>query len=143
MAVLDARSWLEILPEAECWRLLRLSSVGRLAVVHRGEPMIWPLNIAVDDRDIVFRTAPGAKASSFYEDPAGAFEVDGLDFEARRGWSVVVTGRIRELSGEELERARRLPLAPWTVGEKQLWFALRVERISGRGIGDRAAVAAR
>jgi nitroimidazol reductase NimA-like FMN-containing flavoprotein (pyridoxamine 5'-phosphate oxidase superfamily) len=49
MASIRPRKELEILPEAECWRLLRLSEVGRLAVVVNGAPTIWPLNIAVQD----------------------------------------------------------------------------------------------
>jgi nitroimidazol reductase NimA-like FMN-containing flavoprotein (pyridoxamine 5'-phosphate oxidase superfamily) len=146
MAVLDPRTWMEILPDAECWRLLRLSTIGRLAMVVDGDPTIWPLNIAVDDRAIVFRTGHGSKlggldrlAAGGGDGPRVAVEVDGLDFEARRGWSVVAVGRARALGGDDLVRARALPLAPWTASEKPRWFAVDVERISGRAIGDRAA----
>lgn len=139
MAILDSRTYMEILPEAECWRLLRLSAVARLAVVLGDEPTIWPLNIAVDDRTVVFRTGPGSKIAAFQGDPAVAVEVDGLDFDDRRGWSVVANGIVHELSGEDLSRARKLALAPWTASEKSHWFGVRVTRISGREIGDRAA----
>jgi nitroimidazol reductase NimA-like FMN-containing flavoprotein (pyridoxamine 5'-phosphate oxidase superfamily) len=138
MAIIDARTWLEVLPETECWRLLRLAAIGRLAVVIDGEPTIWPLNIAVDDRTIVFRTDPGSKIGAFQGDPPVAVEADGLDFDQKRAWSVVANGFVHELAGDEIARARRLSLEPWTVGEKARWFGVRVARISGRGIGDRA-----
>jgi nitroimidazol reductase NimA-like FMN-containing flavoprotein (pyridoxamine 5'-phosphate oxidase superfamily) len=139
MAIVDGRTWLEILPEAECWRLLRLSAVGRLAVMIDGDLMIWPLNIAVDGHTIVFRTDAGSKVGAFQGDPRVAVEVDGLDLGERKGWSVVANGFVHELSGDELARARRLPLQPWTVGEKARWFGVPVARISGRVIGERAA----
>ena len=139
MPVLDPRTWMEVLPDAECWRRLRLSSVGRLAVVIDGEPFIWPLNIAVDDRAVVFRTGPGTKLAGLGPGTRVASEADGLDFDDRRGWSVVGRGAVRALSGAALSRARALPLAPWTVSEKARWFAVAVDHISGRAIGDRAA----
>jgi nitroimidazol reductase NimA-like FMN-containing flavoprotein (pyridoxamine 5'-phosphate oxidase superfamily) len=129
-------AWLEILSDAECWRLLRLSPIGRLAADVDGEPMIWPLNIVVDGEAVVFRTGPGSKLATLEDLPKAALEVDGLDVDAKRGWSVVARGRVVELAGDALDRAHRLPLVPWTVGEKPCWFALQVRAISGRSIED-------
>jgi nitroimidazol reductase NimA-like FMN-containing flavoprotein (pyridoxamine 5'-phosphate oxidase superfamily) len=139
MPVLDARSWMEALPEAECWRRLRLSAVARLASVVDDRPMIWPLNIAANGEMIVFRTDPGSKLAALQGKPLVAVEVDGLDFDDHRGWSVVALGPVIELAGADLARARALPLAPWTVGEKPTWFGIRPTQISGRAIGTRAA----
>ena len=138
MTILDGRTWMEILPEEECWRRLRLSEVGRLATAVDGEPMIWPLNIAVVGRTVVFRTDPGSKIVALQGEPTVALEADGLDFDDRRGWSVVAVGAVGELGPAALARARRLPLAPWTVGDKARWFGVRVSRLSGREIGERA-----
>jgi hypothetical protein len=139
MALVDARNWLEILSEDECWRLVRLSSVGRLAVIGAdGSPEIYPLNIAVDGKSVVFRTDPGSKLAALHKAPSVALEADGLDFDACDGWSVLLVGPAKEIGGQELIDARRLPLAPWAVGEKARWFRLTPTRISGRGIGDRA-----
>lgn len=132
---------MEILPDAECWRLLRLSTVARLAVVVDDRPMIWPLNIAVDDHTIVFRTAPGSKIAAFQGEPPVAVEVDGLDYDELRGWSVVALGTVAPLAGAALARAQSLPLAPWTVGEKARWFGVQVTQVSGREIGDHASSA--
>lgn len=138
MALLDGRNWLEILSNDECWRLVRLAAVGRLAVVGEdGGPEIYPLNIAADGESVVFRTDSGSKLAALHRSPSVAMELDGLDYDARDGWSVLIVGRASEIGGQELIDARRLPLAPWAVGEKARWFRLKATRITGRRIGDR------
>ena len=139
MAIVDPRTWMEVLPELECWRLLRLSPVARLATVVDGAPMIWPLNVAVDDRTVVFRTDHGSKLAGLQDRSIVAVEVDGIDMDERRGWSIVAVGEVHELAAAALTRARQLPLAPWTVGDKPRWFGVGITHISGRAIGDRAA----
>jgi uncharacterized protein len=135
MALRDARTWLEILTKDECWRLVRLCTVGRLAVIGEdGSPEIYPLNIAADGESVVFRTDPGSKLAALQKMPSVAMEVDGLDFEAQDGWSVLVVGTAKELGGRELIEAQRLPLAPWSVGAKARWFRLSPLRVSGRRI---------
>jgi nitroimidazol reductase NimA-like FMN-containing flavoprotein (pyridoxamine 5'-phosphate oxidase superfamily) len=139
MALVDSRNWLEILSNEECWRLVASSTVGRLAVIgDDGSPEIYPLNIATDGQSVVFRTDPGSKLAALQKAPRVALEVDGLDFEACDGWSVLLVGPVEELGGTELIDAQRLPLAPWAIGEKARWFRLTPTRVTGRGIGDRA-----
>ena len=139
MAVVDGRNWLEILSKEECWRLVGLSAVGRLAVIAAdGSPEIYPLNIAADGESVVFRTDPGSKLAALQAMPTIALEVDAFDFEAREGWSVLLVGRAEEVAGKALTQARQLPLAPWSVGEKARWFRLTPTRVSGRAIGERA-----
>lgn len=139
MTIVDSRNWLEILSNAECWRLVASSTVGRLAVIGEdGGPEIYPLNIAADGQSVVFRTDPGSKLAALQKAPRVALEVDGLDFDAGDGWSVLLVGPVKELGGAELIEARRLPLVPWAIGEKARWFRLTPTRVSGRGIGDRA-----
>jgi nitroimidazol reductase NimA-like FMN-containing flavoprotein (pyridoxamine 5'-phosphate oxidase superfamily) len=139
MTRLDPRNWMEILPAVECWELLAVSPVGRIAVVTTDGPEIYPVNIAVDGESVVFRTDPGSKLAAIAAEPRVAIEVDGIDVTAREGWSVVVAGRVVELGGDELIEAQHLGLEPWTVGEKARWFRLNPTRISGRGIGLRAS----
>ena len=102
-------------------------------------PEIYPVNIAVDGESVVFRTDPGSKLSAIAADPRVSLEVDDLDLERCDGWSVVVAGRVRELVGAELVAAQRLPLEPWTIGDKARWFRLVPLRVTGRAIGLRAA----
>ena len=139
MAQLDPRNWLEILPAHECWHLLAGSPVGRIAVVSADGPEVFPVNIAVDGESIVFRTDPGSKLSAIVSEPRVAIEADSIDLEAKDGWSVMATGRVEELGGDELVAAQSLGLEPWTIGAKARWFRLRPLHISGRVIGLRAA----
>jgi nitroimidazol reductase NimA-like FMN-containing flavoprotein (pyridoxamine 5'-phosphate oxidase superfamily) len=139
MTRLDPRNWMEILSADECWRLLADSPVGRLAVIGPDGPEVFPINIAVDGESVVFRTDPGSKLAALSADSRVALEADAIDLERRDGWSVVVTGRVTELGGEEVIAAQRLELVPWTIGDKARWFRLIPLRVSGRGIGLRAS----
>jgi hypothetical protein len=67
-----------------------------------------------------------------------AFEIDALDREAHTGWSVVVTGHLDEVTpfdAETFERVTRLPVQPWSGGDKPRWLRLVPSRVSGRRIG--------
>jgi hypothetical protein len=139
MARLEPRSWAEILAADECWRLLASSPVGRIALVGTTGPEIFPVNIAVSGQSIVFRTDPGSKLSLRAADPRVAIEVDAFDVDRRDGWSVVATGRVVELGGDDLLAGQGLGLEPWTIGDKARWFRLVSERLTGRGIGLRAS----
>ena len=88
--------------EDECILLLATKDMGRLAVVLGGKPQIFPVNYAIDERTVIFRTAPGTKlmASTLGDI---AFEVDAFDAVSLQGWAVEVRG----LGRERHEWARR------------------------------------
>jgi nitroimidazol reductase NimA-like FMN-containing flavoprotein (pyridoxamine 5'-phosphate oxidase superfamily) len=90
------------LERAECLRLLRSRSIGRLAYVARaGVPDIVPVNYAVEGEDVVIRTGPGPKLQAAERRELVAFEVDDLDDARHTGWSVVVVGKARRLTEQE------------------------------------------
>lgn len=125
---------IEILSEAECLELLRSRRVGRIALTDRGQPLIFPVNYATDDRAIVFRTAPGMKLT---EAPMSqvAFEIDEVDTAAGTAWSVVVQGVAYEITSalDHLsERLRELVVEPMAPGERHNWVAVVRREISGR-----------
>jgi len=60
----DPGSGVTILDESACWRLLRSTEVGRLAVALADRPDIFPINFLVDQATIVFRTAEGSKLAA-------------------------------------------------------------------------------
>src|SRR2546423_1491538 len=72
---------IEVLSDRVCRELLRSHRVGRIALVDHGQPLIFPVNYAADDRALVFRTAPGIKLA---EAPMSrvAFEIDEVDVAA-------------------------------------------------------------
>jgi hypothetical protein len=136
MAVIEGRTWLEMLSPIACERHLRTEEVGRIALDVDGHPEIFPVNYAVDDRgDIYFRTAPGTKLHALSHATTIALEIDGLDEKLRVGWSVLVVGTAVHIGlPHELARVESLPLQPWATGEKAEVVRLRPTKITGRRI---------
>ena len=120
----------------ECLRLLATQKVGRVGVVLGNQPLILPVNYALDGDTIVFRTDPGTKLFAASLERV-AFEVDEIDRQGRMGWSVLVQGVGQELKrsdGEAFERAQALPIVPWVGGEKQHWVRVVPAHITGRRV---------
>jgi nitroimidazol reductase NimA-like FMN-containing flavoprotein (pyridoxamine 5'-phosphate oxidase superfamily) len=130
----DVRRRLEVLERDECLQLLAGRHLGRLAVVAGGQPMVFPVNYALDGEHPVFRTDPGTKLHAASGAPV-AFEIDGADMTYHSGWSVVVVGTCEEVrDAGEIARLARLPLRPWSAGPKEHWMRVRATAISGRRI---------
>ena len=124
----------EILSEQECLELLRSHRVGRIALTYDGQPLVFPVNYATDDRAVVFRTAPGMKLT---EAPMAkvAFEIDEVDSATGVAWSVMVQGVAYEITAalDHLsERMRELVVEPMAPGERRNWVAIVRREISGR-----------
>ncbi|WP_049571894.1 helix-turn-helix domain-containing protein [Streptomyces sp. SBT349] len=118
----------------ECHRLLGSHHIGRVAVSTPEGPAIVPVNYALLDGAIVFRTAPGAGPSYVRDADETAFEVDHLDETQSVGWSVLVVGATRQLTAEdEVERAAEaVGEGPWEPDRRALWVRLRPARVTGR-----------
>lgn len=80
----DAEPSLHTLPREECLRLLATQEFGRLAVVDDGQPLVFPVNYAVDGDVVVFRADPGTKLAAASLGLV-AFEVDDVDVSTRSG----------------------------------------------------------
>lgn len=127
----------ERLDTDSCRALLAGEVVGRLAVVTGGRPAIFPVNYTLDGNDIVFRTNPGTKFDAGSRAPV-CFEIDMFDRVRRTGWSVVVTGRLEEVTpydGPAWRRIQELALEPWGPTPRSYWMRLIPDWISGRSIG--------
>lgn len=74
----------------DCWKYLRTSSVGRVAVVVDGHPEIFPVNYLPDDGSVVFRTGPGTKLDAIMAGQPLALEADGMNTYGTIAWSVVL-----------------------------------------------------
>ncbi len=128
------------LPDPECRRLLRVGTIGRLAVVDAdGEILLLPLNYAVVDDTVVIRTFAGSRLAGelWGSRRSGAlraaFEVDHIDHEKWRGWSVVAHGTLSPADRADLT-GHRLP-RPWASGERDLFARMTVTSIAGRRLG--------
>ncbi|HLX87307.1 MAG TPA: universal stress protein [Acidimicrobiales bacterium] len=122
--------------EDECLALLAGRAVGRLVVVHEGQPIALPVNYVLDGRTVAVRTDPGIMLDWATLGHV-AFEIDEIDEQTRQGWSVLVQGIGHDVTDgvdEWSERLRGRELEPWAGGERQHWVALSSPRISGRRI---------
>ena len=122
------------LSEEQCWTYLRAQLLGRLAIVVAGRPEIFPVNYAVGEKSIVFRTAPGTKLGHG-PGSVGCFEIDGYDHHAREGWSVVAVGHLEEITEAADSRSldlRQLRVDPIAPGARLRWIALHPEQVTGR-----------
>ncbi|MEW5808793.1 MAG: pyridoxamine 5'-phosphate oxidase family protein [Actinomycetota bacterium] len=120
-----------VLPESDCWKNLSSVSLGRLVTSVDGNPAIFPVNFAVQNRSILFRTAEGTKLVSAAINSTVLFEAD--DHTVADGWSVIVKGTARSLrSDEEIAEAEAAQLLPWTSTAKSHYVRIRPLSVTGR-----------
>ena len=129
---------LVVLDRAECLRLLDAGHFGRVAVrMKDGSPAVRPVNYVFDERSqsVVFRTGRGSKFHALLTEGHASFEIDGIDQEARTGWSVVISGVTEEVSNPgEVDRLSALDVVPWAPSNKPFFVRLRAFTVSGRRI---------
>lgn len=128
----DERDEGDELAPHRCWERLRGEAYGRLAVLDRDGPTIYPVNAVVEHGTIVFRTAAGSKLDAIRAEPRVAFEVDGVDDDTGLAWSVLVRGIARELTAIDDVGATELGLTPWQAGDKPSYVRVEPDSISGR-----------
>lgn len=114
----------------ECWDLLRSHELGRLAFHLADEVHLVPVNYAVDDDTLLFRTAEGSKLLGVVMNPDVAFEIDEYDEDS--AVSVVVRGRAEVLDEHDEHRAEELPLRPWVGSLKYNVVEITPTRVTGR-----------
>jgi hypothetical protein len=130
------RDDLSVLTRDECQARLQQARLGRVAVMDNGLPAIFPVNYALLDEEVVFRTAPGTKLCAGILERVVAFEVDGASPSANSGWSVLVIGHAAQIRYPRmLDRAQQLGLRPWVPGPRDYFIKITTEQISGRGYG--------
>ncbi|VXC11757.1 pyridoxamine 5'-phosphate oxidase family protein [Aeromicrobium sp. 9AM] len=127
------------LPENECLALLETTTVGRIAFVDGQGQQLVPVNFAVMNGAIYFRTLPGgflAQLARGHDDVA--FGVDHQDV-FRHGWNVTVRGSAREVEdratiNQVLSNHR---LEPWAGGVRPLVIKVSPTSIAGRKVSVR------
>jgi nitroimidazol reductase NimA-like FMN-containing flavoprotein (pyridoxamine 5'-phosphate oxidase superfamily) len=94
--------------------------VGRLAITVAGEPLVFPLNYAVDGDAVVFRTRVGTKLTGITRSLA-TFEVDDIDASGV-GWSVEFEGLAQEVLDSDpaglRSRLAAIDLETWPGGDR-------------------------
>jgi hypothetical protein len=128
-------SRLEPIGRDECLRLLDGRHLGRIGVVIAGQPLIFPVNYALHQNAIVFRTEPGNKLRGAVGHKV-AFEIDDPGGPDDDAWSVLVVGTAELVeSASERDQLTKLELGPWglrLVGAH--WVRIRTGAVTGRRI---------
>jgi nitroimidazol reductase NimA-like FMN-containing flavoprotein (pyridoxamine 5'-phosphate oxidase superfamily) len=132
---------LVVLPLDESLDRIRRARLGRLAILHNGEPVILPVNHEMDGDAIIFRTAIGTKLDAAFNQAPVSFEVDGYDPDRRTGWSVVVRGMANVVDEPgEVARLSKIGVSPWADAvERNNWVRVTPYEITGRQIVHAAA----
>ncbi len=124
---------LQVLDEEECLRLLRSATLGRLGFAARSLPVVLPVNYIVDDHRVVFATEASSILAAAINFDVACLEIDDHDVLDHTGWSVLVTGQLRELSAHEVTEATRdRPLPTWREMPAPQVVALSIDMVSGR-----------
>lgn len=125
------------LSAAQCRERIGSEGVGRVVFCAQGRPQIYPVNYAVVDDDIVFRTAPYTALGMQASGKSVLFEVDEIDHDAQRGWSVVVQADATTVDDpDEMMRLRRFGPRPWAEGQRNLLVRLHPSKVTGRVVGE-------
>ncbi|MBS1897867.1 MULTISPECIES: pyridoxamine 5'-phosphate oxidase family protein [unclassified Microbacterium] len=119
------------LEESECWERIRRAPYGRIAVAAADEIDVFPVNHAVLDGTIVFRTAAGTKLLELTIRQRVVFEIDGAD--DAEAFSVVVKGLAEEFDRDaDTLAAERTGVTPWAPEPKDRWVRIRPTAVTGR-----------
>lgn len=120
------------LSEQECRELLGSDVIGRVAFNTPAGPRIVPVNFVVEADAVEWRTTAYSELATYATDQRVAFEVDHLDRERRRGWSVIALGVCTRVDVFDDEGADP---EPWAAGNRQARLRLEWSEISGRRVG--------
>jgi nitroimidazol reductase NimA-like FMN-containing flavoprotein (pyridoxamine 5'-phosphate oxidase superfamily) len=126
---------LEALSDEECRSMLGRATVGRIAFVVDGVPVILLVNYRLVSDELGLWILLRTRADNAIDRAPErvAFEIDGIDDEHHLGWSVLVAGVLHHLDHNEVELMRkRFDPKPWPRGHATAWLAIKPRSISGR-----------
>ncbi|WP_336710701.1 pyridoxamine 5'-phosphate oxidase family protein [Arthrobacter sp. USHLN218] len=129
----DAEHPVQVLTEAECRDLLAGAQLGRLALSHRNEPDIFPVNFWTHGSAFLVHGPQDVRAAVGRSGRHVVLEADGR--ESGTVWSVMAKGTVRELDRpEELEAVRQRQLRAWILAPDSAFLELSPDKITGRRI---------
>ena len=132
---------IEELDEDQCLKLISEGGIGRIAYVGRFGPAVLPVNYALQDGAVVFRTAANGPLDEDLRTGIAdaeykvAFEIDEIDLAAQSGWSVLIQGPAHHVTRAEEEAVRRAGVESWAPGDRELFVRIIPSRITGRRVG--------
>ncbi|MGH3355708.1 MAG: pyridoxamine 5'-phosphate oxidase family protein [Nocardioidaceae bacterium] len=121
----------------ECRERVADSGIGRVVWCAQGQPKIVPVNYALVDGEIMFRTAPYTDLGRQIDGQSVVFEIDRVDYERLRGWSIVVRAEATTVDDPDtVARLRRVMPQPWAGGQRMLFVRLRPRAMTGRYVSN-------
>ncbi|MDT2007131.1 pyridoxamine 5'-phosphate oxidase family protein [Rhodococcus opacus] len=118
---------------AECIRLLRSVSVGRMVFTENALPALRPVTFAALAGEVVIPAD-----DVWFERFDGqflTFEADGFDLSTRIGWSVVAMGKATHLSfSDSVARFRNRKAVPWSIHPSACHLVIDMEQVTGRRV---------
>ncbi|WP_257160090.1 pyridoxamine 5'-phosphate oxidase family protein [Corynebacterium cystitidis] len=124
---------IQTLSETESLERMAGQSLGRLVVQLKNDVDIFPVNYAIHDGKIYFRTAEGTKLFGAARSDDLILETDHVDQETGTAWSVVVRGASRILTkADEILEAEDYGVKPWIPTQKYNFVEITPRTISGR-----------
>lgn len=131
MDIEEGREPTRALTESECWERIRTAPYGRIAVAAAEEIDVFPINHAVLDGMIVFRTSAGTKLLELTIRQRVVFEIDGTD--GADAFSVMVKGVAEEFDRDaDTLDAEKAGATPWAPEPKDRWVRIHPTSVSGR-----------
>jgi nitroimidazol reductase NimA-like FMN-containing flavoprotein (pyridoxamine 5'-phosphate oxidase superfamily) len=125
------------LSAAQCIDLLMAGLVGRVAVCTPSGPHVVPVNYSVVDESVIVRTTPYSVLGSQARGSLLALEIDHVDLERHRGWSVVVRGRADVVTDADALKHIKHTWNPesWAAGSRNVYLRVPWSEVSGRCLG--------
>jgi nitroimidazol reductase NimA-like FMN-containing flavoprotein (pyridoxamine 5'-phosphate oxidase superfamily) len=123
----------EALDVGECMQLLSTVRLGRCAWAGEEGPQVLPVNHAVVDGQVYFRTDLYGVLAEATRSTAVAYEADELDDRMQSGWSVLVVGTADQVDDpDEVATLFRRLDEPWAPGSRPVVVRITPSRVTGR-----------
>jgi nitroimidazol reductase NimA-like FMN-containing flavoprotein (pyridoxamine 5'-phosphate oxidase superfamily) len=87
-----SRTRIELLDSEECLRLLGSARVGRIGITVSALPVVLPVNFALFDTDVVFRSTARTKLTAAATGAVVAFEADAYSDDGFDAWVSTCSG---------------------------------------------------
>jgi nitroimidazol reductase NimA-like FMN-containing flavoprotein (pyridoxamine 5'-phosphate oxidase superfamily) len=121
------------LTEETCWRMLAREAFGRIGLLDWNELTVLPVNVGVSKRRLVFRTTAGSTLARHAGGAKVAFESDHIDPVAESGWSVIVKGRLWDVTDEpEVANWSDFAVRAWAPPPHDRWMMIEPTMVTGR-----------
>ena len=129
---------MEPMSREECESFLAgVTTVGRLAFASASGQQLLPVNFVFRRGCVYFKTAADSVLAELADGTADvAFEIDHPGQMTQHGWSVLVKGRTRQVSPDDVDLEPREP-HPWAPGDREILIELTPAEITGRKLQNR------